>query len=110
MVGRQGLLRIFLISIECEGNTVSGNGAYASCIKRAAMSAGEILVMCGRPCWEDGGGEDNGVLFVPLSKWGRLDRASAWEVGTLNPFTDCTRGEGPVLPASPLKLDQCLTP
>lgn len=88
-----------MVSLECEGKTVSGNGTYSSCIRRALIATGHtVLVVCGRASAAAGEGEgegerkggeggegngisgDDGVLFVPLSKWGKLDRDSSWEV------------------------------
>ena len=91
-------MKVLLVSLECEGKTVSGNGTYASCVRRALISSGHhVVVVCGRPAAADeaerkgnaeAGGKGNGisagdgVLFVPCSKWGKLDRDSSWEVCT----------------------------
>jgi hypothetical protein len=90
-------MKVLMVSLECEGKTVSGNGTYASCIRRALISTGHhVVVVCGRSAAveegvgqgdaeaeakEDGIPAMDGVLFVPCSKWGKLDRDSSWEVG-----------------------------
>ena len=69
-------LRVLLVSLECSGKVVSGNGVYASTVRRALMASAlvsEVLVLCGAPSesCSNNREEEKGVLFVPLSSWGR---------------------------------------
>eukprot|EP00285_Hemiselmis_virescens_P001130 CAMPEP_0173408896 /NCGR_PEP_ID=MMETSP1356-20130122/70869_1 /TAXON_ID=77927 ORGANISM="Hemiselmis virescens, Strain PCC157" /NCGR_SAMPLE_ID=MMETSP1356 /ASSEMBLY_ACC=CAM_ASM_000847 /LENGTH=193 /DNA_ID=CAMNT_0014370267 /DNA_START=73 /DNA_END=650 /DNA_ORIENTATION=- len=75
-------MRVLMVSLECEGNVVSGNGTYAAAIRRAVIASGsQVHVICGRPRdgEEPAAGQDNDILWTPVSKWGRLNRESAWE-------------------------------
>ena len=91
--------RVVLFTLECLGPVFSGNGQYARCIARGLGRAGcAVLVVSGRPAAtpldvsiDDGARElsvaPHAIIDVPLSRWGTLDRACAWDE-----FTDfCER-------------------
>eukprot|EP00884_Botryococcus_braunii_P006373 jgi/Botrbrau1/15737/Bobra.4_1s0105.1 len=77
-------MRLLFISLEYKSGTFSGNGIAAQSQVRSLTKLGhEVLVISGRPAEAEdlaANCEQGEVLHeVPLSRWGTLDRNSAWD-------------------------------
>ena len=82
-------MRVLFISLEYLGPLFSGNGVYARCLVRGLKSRGAtVLVLSGRKASVPMEAQDeearaaaklpHGIIDVPLSSWGSLDRSSCW--------------------------------
>lgn len=85
--------RVLFVALEVADPVFSGNGVYARSLLQIILSVHEVLILCGGPVPAQGVGDGlqrlpedmrnspnlKGVLQLPLSAWGRLDRASAWQ-------------------------------
>jgi hypothetical protein len=72
-------MKVLLVSLECLGPVVSGNGMYAAAIRRASMRCSAlitgVMVLCGTPeseytCHpgkiEEKSGPESDVVFIPV--------------------------------------------
>jgi len=71
--------RVLLVSLELAGPVFSGNGVLATAVVRVLRQGGAaLLALCGMP---EGASAplDQTLLTVPLPRWEKLDKDSAWE-------------------------------